>query len=57
MTNLVVPTFLWNGAPTHEISAVIGIPSQSKIVTGSTTGTLCIWGTNFQENKVNEFFG
>jgi hypothetical protein len=52
MTNLLVPVFIWNGAPVHNITALIGVPSQSKIVTGSSTGTLCIWGTNFKENKV-----
>lgn len=56
MTNLLVPVFIWNGPPTHNITALIGIPSQSKIVTGSSTGTLCIWGTNFAENKIEPLF-
>jgi hypothetical protein len=42
MNQLVLPVALWAGPPPHSVTSII-ILSRSVLVTGSSSGQLCIW--------------
>lgn len=55
MTNLLVPSFIWQSPPEHHIFSVLGVPTANKlekIVTGSHSGVLCIWNVSNDSTQV-----
>lgn len=57
MTNLVVPSFIWQAPPEHYVVSILGVRSSDgkleKVVTGSTSGVLCIWNIEGVEQVIH----
>jgi hypothetical protein len=43
MSELILPISLWNGPPPHSVTSILLILERSVLVTGSSSGQLCIW--------------
>lgn len=46
MSNLIVPTFIWHGAPSHRITSAVFSPNRTRLYTGSDNGHICIWSVD-----------
>eukprot|EP01113_Clastostelium_recurvatum_P031289 TRINITY_DN3889_c0_g1_i3.p1 TRINITY_DN3889_c0_g1~~TRINITY_DN3889_c0_g1_i3.p1 ORF type:complete len:1460 (+),score=297.90 TRINITY_DN3889_c0_g1_i3:131-4381(+) len=51
MEGVVLPVVLWNGAPSHDISAMLVTSDRSALITGASNGNICIWALNLEKTK------
>jgi WD40 repeat protein len=49
MSNLIVPIFLWNSPPSHEITSALLSTNKTSLFTGSQKGQICIWGLDLKD--------
>eukprot|EP00727_Mastigamoeba_balamuthi_P004249 m51a1_g13821 hypothetical protein (1224) ;mRNA; r:431378-436175 len=47
---VVVPVALWNGAPSHNITAVVSVDSH--VFTGASSGEICLWAVDDEEQRL-----
>lgn len=51
MSNLIVPIFLWNSPPSHEITSALLSTNKTSLFTGSQKGQICIWGLDLKDRE------
>lgn len=53
MSELILPVALWNGPPPHSVTSILLLLERSVLITGSSSGQLCIW--SIETEKVTPF--
>lgn len=55
MSELVLPIALWNGPPPHSVTSLLPLFHRSLLVTGSSSGQLCIWSIDTEKVLLSYF--